>query len=285
MAIASAVVLLTSGARAADVSADAVDACIDAVRAQVGGGGRILGTEFSQANSLVMLQDATGKVWRCVVSNDGSTPYLEASDAAPVHVAPHPDYARGVQGGPDHWRIDVQGTLNVHSGPSTSAPTVAMVQRGMVVENRGCRYNEGRMWGRIADGDATGWAAAEYLVEAAGPAVMPSQPSPAEPTTETVGVQFAAGANGQQRTGTLTPGSAIRFILGAASGQTLQVSFVNTEPAIEYQIFLPNGRVLLDPLSNPLPYQGSLFVNGDHVVEAINRGHQDARYAVWLGIY
>ena len=98
-------------------------------------------------------------------------------------------------------------------------------------------------------------------------------------------VQFAAGTNGQQRTGTLTPGSSIRFVLGAANEQTLEVSFVNTDPAIEYQIFLPNGRHLLDAISNTLPYQGSLFMSGDHVIEVINRGHIDARYAVWMGIW
>lgn len=273
-------------AQAADVSQDAIDACIDAVRERAGGGGgRVLSTEFSQANSLVMLQDSYNVVWKCLVGNDGINPSIEVSDSAPVHVPAHPDYADGMSGGPDYWRVNVHSTLNVHSAPSTSSPTVAKLHRGLVVQNRGCQYNEGRKWCQIADGDASGWVAGEYLIEAAGPAPAVSHETRAEPTTQTVRVQFAAGANGQQRTGTLTPGSSIRFVLGAANRQMLEVSFVNSDPAVEYQIFLPNGRLLLDQVPNTLPYQGELFMSGDHVVEVINRGHHDARYAVWMGIW
>ena len=276
-------------ALAADVSQDAIDACIDTVRAQNGGqGGIVLSTEFSEANSLVTLQDASGTVWRCLVSNDGRTASAEMSDADPVHAharPDYPDYADGMSGGPDFWRVNVHSMLNVHSAPSTTAPTVARLHRGMVVENRGCQFNEGRKWCEVADGDASGWVAGEYLVEAAGPAPAVSHEARAEPTTQTVRIQFAAGASGQQRTGTLTPGSSVRFVLGAANQQMLEVSFVNTDPDISYQIFLPNGRLLLDQVSSRLPYQGQLFMSGDHVVEVINRSHDDARYAVYMGIY
>lgn len=79
------------------------------------------------------------------------------------------DYADGLTGGPDFWTIRVGTTLNVHSSPSTSAPTVARLPNGRVVENRGCRMAEGRRWCEIADGDASGWVAGEFLVEAGAP--------------------------------------------------------------------------------------------------------------------
>jgi hypothetical protein len=272
-------------ASAADVSQDAIDACIDATRSEASGGGHILSTEFSEANSLVMLQDANDTVWRCLVSNDGVVQELTRSDDTPVHAPVPLDYADGMSGGPDFWSINVHSTLSVHAAPSASAATVARLHRGMVVENRGCEFNEGRKWCQIADGDATGWVAGEYLVEAAAPGQPSVSKATPEPTTRTETVKFARGTNGQQQTGVLTPGSSVRYVLGAANRQTLEVSFVNTEPSIEYQIFLPNGRLLLDQVPNTLPYQGELFVTGDHVIEVINRGHADARFSVWMGVW
>lgn len=81
----AALSLLTSGpAMAADVSHDAIDACIDALRAEVAaaGGGTVLRTEFSEAASLVMLEDGSGVTWRCLVSNDGRDPYLTRQEGA-----------------------------------------------------------------------------------------------------------------------------------------------------------------------------------------------------------
>ncbi|MEM6496492.1 MAG: hypothetical protein AAF709_07190 [Pseudomonadota bacterium] len=79
MALASTPVL------AADVSQEAIDGCIDQLR-EVGGadgqGGTILSTEFSEANSLVMLQDRGNSVWRCLVSNDGIVAELTVTNAA-----------------------------------------------------------------------------------------------------------------------------------------------------------------------------------------------------------
>lgn len=54
---------------------DADEACIDRLRA-VGGpdgaSGTILSSEFSEAGTLVMLQDAGGTTWRCIAYQDGS---------------------------------------------------------------------------------------------------------------------------------------------------------------------------------------------------------------------
>jgi len=72
-----------SPAAVAEVTQDAIDACIDALRAQAGSaGGTVQSTEFSEANSLVMLQDNDGSNWRCIVSNDGSSATVEAEQAA-----------------------------------------------------------------------------------------------------------------------------------------------------------------------------------------------------------
>jgi hypothetical protein len=61
-------------AMASEVGQDAIDACIDRIRA-VGGpdgqAGTVLSTEYSEPNSLVMFRDRGETVWRCLVSNDG----------------------------------------------------------------------------------------------------------------------------------------------------------------------------------------------------------------------
>ncbi len=72
-------------AAAADVGQEAIDGCIDQLR-EVGGpdgqGGTVLSTEFSEANSLVMLQDRGETIWRCLVSNDGQVAELSVAQAA-----------------------------------------------------------------------------------------------------------------------------------------------------------------------------------------------------------
>ena len=82
--------------------------------------------------------------------------------AGAVTAAGWSDEADSPSGGPDWWEVRVGSTLNVHSAPSTSAPTVGRLPNGLVLENRGCQ---------IADGDAAGWVAGEYLVEAVAPAI------------------------------------------------------------------------------------------------------------------
>jgi len=195
IAMTAAAALLSVSAQAADVSQDAIDACIDRVRAEVGGGGTVTYTEFSQANSLVMLRDSSGAEWRCLVSNDGRDPYIERS---------------GAKGG----------------GSAASA----------------------------------------------------------EPTTGTEVVRFASGASGAQMTGSLTPGSSMRYVLRASNGQDMLVEFLNTDAAISYQIFNPDGTFLLDKMTNTQTYRGQLWQSGDHVVEVINRSGSTARYAVYIGI-
>ncbi len=90
----------TSAMSSSEVSQDAIDACIDGLR-QVEGttGGTVVSTEFSEANSLVMLQDGNGTTWRCLVSNDGTNPYLEAADASQTEATGGEDTATADDGG------------------------------------------------------------------------------------------------------------------------------------------------------------------------------------------
>jgi len=71
-----------------DVSEAAINACIAAVEEQAGGSEiSVLNTEFSEANSLVMLGvGADGAPWRCLVSNDGqgAEAYFDGDDSAGV---------------------------------------------------------------------------------------------------------------------------------------------------------------------------------------------------------
>jgi hypothetical protein len=197
--------------------------------------------------------------------------------------------AAGPGGGPDFWRINVQSTLNMHAQPSTSSPTFARLQRGMVVRNLGCEQQGGRTWCMVPmapnDGASIGWVAAEYLVPASGPAAAVDHTAPSAPHTQAVRVRFAPGTSGTEESGTLSPGTTVRYVLGAQNGQMLEVSFLGTDPNIDYRILMPNGHVLLDEVKATLPYQGSLYMSGDHVVEVINRGSGSAVYRIYIGIY
>ena len=116
-----------------------------------------------------------------------------------VSMGAEPSDTMAGAGGPDHFEVNVDTRLLVHSQPSTSSPTVAKLPRGMIVENLGCTEAEGRTWCHIADGDASGWAAGEFLVEAGGPVRAPratpvTQDGSASHTVERV--QFPRGASG-----------------------------------------------------------------------------------------
>ncbi|MDU8944257.1 hypothetical protein [Ovoidimarina sediminis] len=71
----------STAASSSEVTQDAIDGCIDALRGTEGvSGGTVTSTEFSEANSLVMLEDSSGTAWRCLVSNDGSNATVEAAE-------------------------------------------------------------------------------------------------------------------------------------------------------------------------------------------------------------
>lgn len=80
------------------------------------------------------------------------------------------DYADGLQGGPDFYRVATSGggVLNLREAPSGGAAVVATLNNGQNVRNLGCRMEEARRWCRVAtlaDPGFEGWAAGDYLVE------------------------------------------------------------------------------------------------------------------------
>lgn len=264
--------------QAADVSQDAIDACIDRLRAESSGGGEVLGTECSEANSLVTLRDGGGTVWSCLVGNDGSQPELQAAAGSPA--SGHAAESIGA-GAAAQWIVNVATKLNVHAAPSPTAPTIGSLPGGTRVEGRACQEEAGRIWCEIVDGDVSGWVAQEFLdpAGAAGAAMPARSAAPAAmPSGGIEQIRFGSGRTGTDVAGTLSPGDTRRYALGARSGQDLSVEFWTTDPAIEYQIFLPDGRFLLDRISNTKPYGGSPFMNGEHVIEVINRGQAPASY-------
>ena len=81
------------------------------------------------------------------------------------------DAGIGAAGGPELWAVATTGTgtLRLRAQPSTGAPELARLAQGQLLRNLGCRSAEGRDWCRVATLDSAqeGWAAAEFLAEAA----------------------------------------------------------------------------------------------------------------------
>lgn len=190
--------------------------------------------------------------------------------------------------GPDFFSISVNGRLNVRSSPSSSASVVGKLPSGTVVQNLGCRQSEGRTWCHIADGDASGWAAADFLSEASGP-VRGARATPvvqgggmASHTVERV--KFPRGASGTEFTDSLDPGTSRRYLLGARIGQFLYFRLAANGPGMTYVIYNPDGSVLLDEMSSNQEYRGQLWQSGDHIIEVYNTSNGAQSYNVIFGI-
>lgn len=202
------------------------------------------------------------------------------------------DYADGLQGGPDFYRVVTSGggTLNLRSGPSSGASVVARLANGQNVRNLGCRMQEGRRWCRIAtlaDPGYEGWAAGEFLIEGSNDpatAMAPSAGSAQTDSMSTVVVRFPSGSTGTEVSGSLEPGASRRYVLGAANGQFLTVRLAAQGPDMYYQIFNPDNSFLLDQMTAAQDYRGQLWQSGDHVIEVINRGASTTSYNVNFGI-
>ena len=105
-----------------------------------------------------------------------------------------------------------------------------------------------------------------------------------EPTTSTERVRFSRGTTGAELTGTLTPGSSVRYVLALRNGQDFYVRVAPRGPDLSYQIFNPDGSFLLDQMTSQREYRGQLWQSGDHVVEVINRTGQNVPYNVIFGV-
>jgi hypothetical protein len=80
------------------------------------------------------------------------------------------DFADGLQGGPDFWRVSAGGGLNLRTGPSAASAVIVKLPSGLEVRNLGCRMSEARRWCEVETSQSglTGWVAGDYLVEASG---------------------------------------------------------------------------------------------------------------------
>jgi uncharacterized protein YraI len=108
------------------------------------------------------------------------TLYVEGAAAAaprPPQQAPAPDFADGLQGGPDFWQVQgLSGgdTLNVRSGPSTGNAIIGTVRNGDTLRNFGCTMSGTTRWCQVETSSGVrGWVAGRYLHESFGNAQQP----------------------------------------------------------------------------------------------------------------
>ena len=103
-------------------------------------------------------------------------------------------------------------------------------------------------------------------------------------STRSFRVQFPSGSTGAELSGTVEPGGSVRYVLGARNGQELYVRVAPRRGRLEYEVFNPDGSLLLDLISASREYRGQLWQSGDHVVEVVNRGGQAIDFNVIVGI-
>lgn len=135
----------------------------------------VVDSDFSEAGTMVRLAvGPEGAPWQCIAYRDGSTAGVQflGDDSAGTAAETQPDYADGLAGGPDFWRVVDAGSLNIRSGPSTGDSIVKRVSQGTVLRNLGCgRYGDST-WCQVAlpeDGSVRGWASSRYLAESGAP--------------------------------------------------------------------------------------------------------------------
>lgn len=94
---------------------------------------------------------------------------VTGSAASDGSSAPGGDFADGLAGGPDFWRVSnvpPGDRLNVRRAPSARAALVARVGNGISLRNLGCRISAGQRWCRVGlPNGRTGWAAGRFLRE------------------------------------------------------------------------------------------------------------------------
>ena len=144
----------------------------------------------------------------------------------------------------------------------------------------------GTVWRCLAysDGTVGELSVSEAADDGEGAMAGASGTSAGEPTTVTEHVRFERGASGAELTATLTPGSSVRYVLGAKKGQDLYVRVAAKGNGIHYQIFNPDGSFLLDQMTSTKEYRGELWQSGEHVIEVINLGGGSTSYNVIFGI-
>jgi len=221
--------------------------------------------------------------------NEVSNYSLDVSIGGKTGAVVQGDYADGLAGGPDYYRVRTSGgALNLRAGPSAGAGLVMQLLNGTELRNLGCRMAEGRRWCRVAtlaDPGYEGWAVGDFLVEGTGQvSTASSQGTGVAGGSSRQRVQFAAGTSGAEISGALAPGESRSYVIGAANGQFLYVRVADVGQGLSYQIFNPDGSFLLDQMTAAQEYRGQLWQGGDHVVEVINRTGANASYQLIIGI-
>jgi len=97
-----------------------------------------------------------------------------------------PNYADGLDGGPDFWRVEgIAGddSLNVRSAPAADAGVIATVRNGDVLRNFGCTMAASARWCQIeTPRRQRGWVAGRYLRESfEQPTTLPTAKPQARP--------------------------------------------------------------------------------------------------------
>lgn len=114
---------------------------------------------------------------------DGHPPAHHVTTAVGAPLPVTNDFADGMAGGPDFWRVDVGGSgsaLRVHGRPSLRSPVFARFANGTTLRNaEGCRMSEGRRWCYVSSvsGDVVGWVAGDFLVEGSAPGIATHLPA------------------------------------------------------------------------------------------------------------
>lgn len=84
-------------------------------------------------------------------------------------------------------------------------------------------------------------------------------------------IAFAPGTSGATITETLEAGGAKQYVLGAQSGQVLDLRVVPAGGAMYYILRGPDGEILLGGTDAATPYRGTLPQSGDFVVEVVSQ--------------
>jgi hypothetical protein len=84
------------------------------------------------------------------------------------------DFADGLQGGPDFWRVTAgREPLLLRAAPSRAAQIMMRFDEGAVLRNLGCRMVDGVRWCQVQwphDAKSQGWVRGERLAESGPPA-------------------------------------------------------------------------------------------------------------------
>ncbi|MGL4495654.1 MAG: hypothetical protein ACRCUX_07545 [Beijerinckiaceae bacterium] len=84
------------------------------------------------------------------------------------------DFADGLQGGPDFWKISglrSRSSIAMRHSPRNSAAALGRLREGAIVKNNGCRMAGDVRWCRVTrlDEQVSGWVQGRFLRESAAP--------------------------------------------------------------------------------------------------------------------